>query len=169
MMPLLATFPMVSCALKVCVSTFGNAAGRGAAAENSKPTGELCSVRDRGHCSLPFSPLLLRDASTVDLGLPVPTNSVILQALMGVMVMKGKKHFVREQRQGKVFLRMTLAVGSVSSQGLGGQSRHGVPQSRCALFLVNLLFQRQWRGGLIFLITLIRATGSSRILHTILK
>lgn len=35
------------------------------------------------------------------------------------MAMKGNKCFVREQRQGKVFIRMTLAIRSVFSRGLG--------------------------------------------------
>lgn len=101
------------------MSAFGHAAGHVPVAGNSKPTGGLCSPCDRGHCSLPPLPLVSRDPSTVDSGLPVPANSVIVQAVMEVMAVKGKKCFVREQRQGKVFIRMTVAVCSVFSQGLG--------------------------------------------------
>lgn len=50
---------------------------------------------------------------------PVPANSVLIQAVVEIMAVKGKKCFIREQRQGKVFIRMTLAVCSVFSQGLG--------------------------------------------------
>lgn len=45
----------------------------------------------------------------MDSGLLVPANSVIIQAVMEVMAVKGEKSFAREQRQGKVFIRMTLA------------------------------------------------------------
>lgn len=55
----------------------------------------------------------------MDSGLPVPASSVIIQAVMEVMAVKGEKSFVREQSQGKVFIRMTLAICSVFSQGLG--------------------------------------------------
>jgi len=76
-------------------------------------TQSLCSACDRGHCSLPPLPLVWRDPSTV------PANSVIIQADTETMAMKGKNCFVREQRQGKVFIRTTLAICSVFSQGLG--------------------------------------------------
>lgn len=74
---------------------------------------------DSGHFSLPPFPLVSRGPSTADSGLPVPANSVIIQAAVEIMAVKGKKCFIREQRQGKVFIRMTLAVCSVFSQGLG--------------------------------------------------
>lgn len=80
---------------------------------------KLWSPCDRGHCSLPLLLLVLRDPPTVDSGLLVPANGVIIQAVTEVMAVKGEKSFVREQRQGKVFIRMTLATCSVFSQGLG--------------------------------------------------
>lgn len=78
------------------MSTFGRALVAG----HSKPTRGLHSVCDRSHCSLPLLPLVLKDPPTVDSGLPVPANSVIIQAVIEVMAVKGKRCFVREQRQG---------------------------------------------------------------------
>lgn len=48
----------------------------------------------------------------MDSGFSVPADSVIIQAVMGVMAVKGKKCFVREQRQGELFIRVTLTMRS---------------------------------------------------------
>lgn len=46
--PMMAVFPLVCSFFESSVNAFGHTAGHGSVAGNSKPTGELCSVCDRG-------------------------------------------------------------------------------------------------------------------------
>lgn len=71
-------------------------------------------------------------------GLMLLANCVIIQAVMEIMATKGNKCFVREQRQGDVFIRMSLAVYSALSQGLPVPARcfaEQMPSVSCKSFV----------------------------------
>lgn len=138
---------------KARASAFGPRAGDGT---QSQLEDFAC---DSGRFSLPPFPLVSRDPSTADSGLPCASQQCHHSGCR-----EGKKVFYQGAETGKSFHQ------DDPGRMLGVQPGAGLTvPARCSLFLINLLFQRGGRGVLIFLIALIRAIGSSQILHAVLK